>query len=113
MAGREEQSTARGRLEEAARHPGRYRLALYVAGATQRSARAIANLRRLCEDRLEGRVDFEVIDIYQQVERAREADILGTPTLVKLMPEPVRRLIGDLSDHAVVLRALDLEAAGG
>lgn len=112
MTGRDAAS-ARARLEEAARQTGRYRLALYVAGATQRSARAIANLRRLCEERLAGRVDYEVIDIYQQVERAREADILGAPTLVKLMPHPVRRLIGDLSDQAVVVRALDLEAAGG
>lgn len=107
-------TAARRRLDEAASGPRpRYRLALYVAGASARSERAIANLRRLCEGRLAGRVDCEVIDIYQQVERAREADILGAPTLIKLLPQPVRRLIGDLSDEAAVLRALGLEPAGG
>jgi circadian clock protein KaiB len=101
------------RFEEAARGTALYKLALYVAGATRRSERAIANLRRLCEERLEDRFDLEVIDIYQQVERAREADIIGTPTLIRMAPLPVRRVIGDLSDEARLLRALGLEGARG
>lgn len=90
-----------------------YRLALYVAGATRRSERAIGNLRRLCKRWLDGRFDLEVIDIYQQVERAREADILGAPTLIKLQPTPVRRVVGDLSDESRLLRALGLEGTSG
>lgn len=103
----------RRRFEEAVRGTALYKLALYVAGATRRSERAISNLRRLCEGRLENRYDLEVIDIYQQVERARDADILGVPTLIRLAPLPVRRVIGDLSDEARLLRALDLEAGDG
>lgn len=102
-----------GRFEEAARGTALYKLALYVAGATRRSQRAIANLRRLCEERLGDRCEVEVIDIYQQIERAREADIVGTPTLIRSSPLPVRRVIGDLSDEARLLRALDLEVCGG
>lgn len=101
------------RFEEATRGTTLYKLALYVAGATRRSERAIANLRRLCEERLEGRFDLEVIDIYQQVDRAREADIIGAPTLIRMAPLPVRRVMGDLSDEARLLRALGLEAARG
>lgn len=101
----------RERFEEAARGAALFRLALYVAGATRRSASAIANLRRLVDGRLEGRVDLEVIDVYQQIERAREADVFGAPTLVRIEPRPARRVVGDLSDEARVLRALGLEAA--
>jgi circadian clock protein KaiB len=99
------------RFEEAARGGALFRLALYVAGASWRSARAIASLRRLVDGRLRGRVDLEVIDVYQQIERAREADVFGAPTLVRIEPRPARRVVGDLSDEARVLRALGLEAA--
>lgn len=106
------ESIAPDRHEEAAaRAATLHRLALYVAGATWRSARAIANLRRLVDGRLGGRVDLEVIDVYQQIERAREADILGVPTLVRIEPRPARRVVGDLSDEARILRALGLEVA--
>ena len=88
-----------------------YVLRLYVAGTTQRSNRAIENLRRVCEERLEGRYVIEVIDIYQQAEAAREDQVICAPTLVRIRPEPVRRIIGDLSDEARVLRGLDLPAA--
>jgi circadian clock protein KaiB len=87
-----------------------YRLRLFVTGTTPRSARAIQNLRTICQDYLEGRYDLEVIDIYQHPEHVRAEQIVVTPTLVKQSPLPVRKLIGDLSDTARVLAALDIVA---
>jgi circadian clock protein KaiB len=86
----------------------RYALRLYVTGLTPRSSRAIASLRALCEEHLAGRYDLEIIDLYQQPERARQAQVFAAPTLVKELPLPVRRLIGDLSDAQRVLAGLDL-----
>lgn len=86
----------------------RYRLRLFVAGTSQRSLRTISNLRRLCDTHLLGKVDLEVVDIYQQPHLAEQDQVVAAPTLVKLAPEPVRRIIGDLTDEARVLRALDL-----
>ena len=86
----------------------RYRLRLFVAGTSQRSQRTIANLRRLCAEPLAGRVDLEVVDIYQQPDLAEQDQVVAAPTLVKLWPPPLRRIIGDLSAEARVLRALDL-----
>jgi circadian clock protein KaiB len=85
-----------------------YVLRLYVTGLTPRSARAIENMRRICEEHLTGRYDLEVIDIYQRPEAAREVQLIAAPTLVKLLPAPLRRIIGDLSDRDKVLRGLDL-----
>lgn len=100
-------------LEQQLKSPpaGRYTLRLYVSGATRRSTRAIENLKRLCEQHLAGRYELEVIDIYQKPVLARDGEILAAPTLVKELPEPLRRLVGDLSDEARVLRALDIRAA--
>ena len=86
-----------------------YRLRLYIAGSSPRSLRAVANLQRICKTYLDGRVELEVIDIFQQKGKATEANILGAPTLIKEMPPPLRRLLGDLSDERRVLLALDLE----
>lgn len=86
----------------------RYRLRLYVTGASEKSAHAIANLRELCEQHLAGRYEIEVVDVYQQPLLAIEGQILAAPTLVKTAPLPVRRLIGDLSDHDKVIAALDI-----
>lgn len=88
--------------------PVHYRLRLFVSGTTSRSARAIQNIRTLCEERLYGRYDLEVIDIYQHPEQMKPEQILVTPTLVKKLPEPVRKIIGDLSDRQRVLVALEL-----
>lgn len=89
--------------------PGeRYVLRLYVTGSTPRSVRAIENMRRICEEHLPGRYDLEVIDIYQNPDATREAQIIAAPTLVKMLPEPLRRVIGDLSDHERVLAGLNL-----
>jgi circadian clock protein KaiB len=90
----------------------RYVLRLYVTGSTPRSARAIENMRRICEEYLTGRYDLEVIDIYQRPEAAREFQLIAAPTLVKLLPEPLRRIVGDLSDHDKVLHGLDLLPPG-
>lgn len=90
---------------------GRHVLRLFVTGATPRSIKAIENLRHVLERELPGRYDLEVIDIYQHPEAAREHQVIAAPTLVKLLPEPVRRIIGDLSDVERVLRGLGIEAA--
>ena len=86
----------------------RYVLRLYVTGSTPRSVRAIENMRRICEEHLAGRYDLEVVDIYQRPEAAREFQLIAAPTLVKLLPAPLRRIIGDLSDRDRVLHGLDL-----
>ncbi len=83
-------------------------LRLYVAGTTPRSARAIATARRLLEDRLPGLYTLAVVDIYQHPEAAKAHQIVAVPTLIRLWPLPVRRLIGDLSDQGRVLAALGL-----
>ena len=94
--------------EAPAPEPARYKLRLFVAGNTARSRRAIENLRRICDGRLEGQMDLEVVDIYQQPELAGQHHVIAAPTLVKLLPLPVRRIIGDLSEEQRVLRGLEL-----
>ena len=89
--------------------PGeRYLLRLYVTGMTPRSARAVDNLRAICDEHLEGRYDLEVIDIYQQPALTKGEQIIAAPTLIKKFPLPMRRLIGDLSNRRRVLLGLDL-----
>ena len=85
-----------------------YRLQLFVSGSTPRSARAIQNIRALCEERLHGCYELEVVDIYQHPEFAKPEQIVVTPTLVKKLPAPLRKIIGDLSDRAKLLVGLDL-----
>ena len=85
-----------------------YVLRLFVTGTTPRSARAIQNIRDICEAKLQGRYDLEVIDIYQHPEQAKPEQIVVAPTLVKKLPLPVRRLIGDLSAQERVLAGLDI-----
>ena len=87
---------------------GPYRLRLFVAGSTIRSRHAIENLRRICHEHLGGKVDLEVIDIYQQPELAGPHQVIAAPTLVKMLPLPVRRIVGDLSETERVLRGLDV-----
>jgi circadian clock protein KaiB len=89
---------------------GKYILRLYVAGSTPQSGRAITNLKAICEANLAGRYSLTVVDLYAQPERAREDQIVVAPTLVRQSPMPVRRLVGDLSNTARVLAALDLPA---
>jgi circadian clock protein KaiB len=93
----------------------RYMLRLFVTGSTPRSARAIQNIRALCDEKLPGRYELEVIDIYQHPEQAKPEQIVVAPTLIKMLPAPVRRVIGDLSNLSRVLVGLDMPppAAGG
>jgi circadian clock protein KaiB len=82
---------------------------LYVTGHTVRSSQAIANIRSLCDEFLAGRYKLEVIDIYQQPGSVAKDQILAAPTLIKQLPAPVGRLIGDLSNRDKLLIALDLK----
>jgi circadian clock protein KaiB len=86
----------------------RYILRLYVTGLTPRSARAVESLQTFCAKHLSGRYDLQVIDVYQQPELARTEQIVAVPTLIKKLPLPLRRLIGDMSDEDRVLVGLNI-----
>ena len=87
---------------------GPYHLRLYVAGQTAKSMTAVANLRRFCEEHLAGRFDIEVIDLLQNPQLAAGDQILAVPTLVRRLPAPLKRIIGDLSNTEKVLVGLDI-----
>jgi circadian clock protein KaiB len=89
---------------------GEYVLRLFVTGMTTRSSRAVNNLRIICDEYLEGRYELEVIDIYQQPALTKGEQIVAAPTLIKKFPLPMRRIIGDMSNHDGVLLGLDLVA---
>ena len=84
-------------------------LRLYISGQTPNSERAVANLRRICDEHFNGDCDLDVIDVLQRPEVAEEKRIFATPTLVKESPVPTRRVIGDLTEIAKVLSGLDLD----
>ena len=100
-----------GNLEQPGSHSlqAKYVLRLYVSGSTLKSALAIENIKQVCEQYLNGRYDLEVIDIYQHANLARDEQIVAVPTLIKRLPIPLRRLIGDLSNLKEVLFGLDLK----
>jgi len=87
---------------------GKYVLCLYVTGTTPKSTRAIANVKRICEEELKGRYDLEVVDLYQQPGLAKGMQIIAAPTLIRKLPLPLRRIIGDMSRTERVLVGLDL-----
>lgn len=87
----------------------KYVLKLYITGMTPRSRIAIRNLQNICDEHLKGCYELEVIDIYQQPKLAKGEQIIAAPTLIKKLPEPVRRLIGDMSKTDRVLLGLDLQ----
>jgi circadian clock protein KaiB len=89
----------------------RYVLKLFITGTTPRSAIAITNIRALCDEHLAGRYDLEVVDIYQQPQMARGEQIIAAPTLIRELPHPSRRMVGDMSNKDRVLIALDLREA--
>ena len=91
----------------------KYVIKLYVTGQTPRAQTAIDNLRRLCEQELGGRYDLVVIDVLERPQLAEDEKILATPTVVKELPVPIRRIIGDLSDSGRVLLGLDLRPVSG
>ena len=125
MAGKKAKKTAAARskrgpakdegtraLESAARRADRskYVLSLYVAGINRRSSEAIRSITHLCEEYLEGRYDLRVIDIYQQPTLARGEQIIAAPTLIRKLPLPLRRLIGDMASTEKILVGLDLRS---
>jgi circadian clock protein KaiB len=87
---------------------GLYELRLYVSGSTPRSAKAVENITRICEQFLKGRYALEIVDVYQQPELARDKQLVAAPTLVKSLPRPERRIVGDMSNEERVLIGLDL-----
>lgn len=109
MAARKKTSKPAARkAPRAARASAAYDLRLYVAGQTPRSTAAVANLRRICETYLAGKYRIEVIDLMKTPHLARDHQILAVPTLVRQLPSPLKRIIGDLSDTERALVGLDL-----
>ena len=85
---------------------------LYIAGDAVNSARALANLHALCRTHLAGHHSIEVVDVFREPDRARAEGIFMTPTLLRLAPAPLRKIVGTLSDIAIVMQALDLPELG-
>jgi circadian clock protein KaiB len=103
-------SSAKGARSRAAKKPGaRYLLRLYITGQTPRSRQSVENLRALCDKYIPNQFDLEVVDIYQQPAMAAAGQIIAAPTLIKSMPLPLRRLVGDFSDQNRVILGLDLK----
>lgn len=103
VSGRYERALKRARKQT-------YVLRLYVTGASPASTRAIANLKRVCEERLKGRYRLDVIDIFQQPALAKAEQIIAAPTLIKELPRPLRRFIGDMSRLEGLLVGVDVRA---
>jgi circadian clock protein KaiB len=103
--------TSTEEFEKAAarRDRAKYVFCLYVAGMTPKSTLAIANVKRICDGHLAGRHELNVVDIYQQPQLAKGEQIIAAPTLIKKLPLPIRRLIGDMSDTARFLAGIDLK----
>ncbi|HET7826785.1 MAG TPA: circadian clock KaiB family protein, partial [Anaeromyxobacter sp.] len=91
----------------------RYVLRLYVTGTSRLSRRAVERVRHLCESKLQGRYDLEVIDIYQLPSLAKDEQIVATPTLIRVLPAPLRRFIGDLAKADAAIFGLDLRERNG
>ena len=87
----------------------RYELRLYIAGTTAASSKSVENLRGICEEYLKGRYELTVIDVFQQPVLAKDEQIIAVPTLIKKLPAPLRRIVGDLSNEHRVLVGLDLK----
>jgi len=106
-------SQAQAALEKAAarQQTQRYVLRLYITGMTRRSMQAVGNIRKICEEHLQGRYDLEVIDIHQQPTLAEGEQIIAAPTLIKKLPLPLRRFIGDMSNTERILLGMDLRKA--
>ncbi|MBP2665542.1 MAG: circadian clock protein KaiB [Firmicutes bacterium] len=100
-------------LDKETTEPEVWLLRLYIAGQTPKSVRAIANLRKICETHLENRCQIEVVDLMEHPEIGRTDQILAIPTLVRRLPEPITKIIGDLSNTERVLVGLDIIQIGG
>jgi len=99
---------AQGTQSKSRSKPGYWRLRLYVAGVSSKSMAAFANLKKICEENLAGRYEIEVIDLLQNPQLAKGDQILAIPTLVRQLPPPLKKLIGDLSNKEKVLVGLDI-----
>ena len=99
-----------GKLEKMAEEKSneKYVLKLYVTGMTPRSMKAVMNIKEICEEHLRGRYELEIIDIFQQPVLAKGEQIIAAPTLIKKLPSPIRKFIGDMSDTEKILIGLDL-----
>ena len=95
-------------LKRKALRRAKYILRLYITGSGSRSMRAVHNLKKICDEHLPNEYDLEVIDIYEDPEAAREEQIIAAPTLVKKLPQPIRRFVGDLSNTQKILVGLDI-----
>lgn len=115
MTARSEHTRGTPRRARVAKRPRRsapvWQLRLYIAGRTARAAAAIENLKRICEERLQGRYDLEVVDLLKNPQLARGDQILAIPTLVRKLPPPMKKIIGDLSNEERVVVGLDLRPA--
>jgi circadian clock protein KaiB len=108
---RKTKSPREGKARIASRSPKKWHLRLYVAGHTPRSMAAMTNLKKICEEHLAGQYIIEVIDLVKNPQLAAGDQIFAIPTLVRALPEPIKRIIGDLSDAARTLVGLDLRKA--
>jgi circadian clock protein KaiB len=106
-------SRPQGKAAAAAQPVAEWQLRLYVAGTTPRSAAALANLKQVCETHLAGRYSIEVVDLLVNPKLAAGDQILAVPTLVRKFPEPIRKIIGDLSNEEKVLVGLDVQPLAG
>ncbi len=106
------QATAKGEAALKEKGAVNYVLRLYVTGTTPRSLLAIANVKAICEEHLQGRYELEVVDLYQQPVLAQGEQIIAAPTLIKKLPEPLRKIIGDMTNTDKVLVGLDLKSKG-
>lgn len=105
--------SAKARKTSRTAKPGLWHLRLYIAGKTAKSVTALANLERICKEHLEGRYQIEVIDLLRNPMLARGDQILAVPTLVRSLPPPVKKIIGNLSNEERVLVGLDVRRVGG
>lgn len=96
---------------ESQKKDGKYILRLFVAGINPKSKRAIENLREVCETNLKDQYELEIIDIYQQPLFAKDGNIIAAPTLIKELPLPIRRFVGDLSDKQKLIVGLDIRSS--
>ena len=109
MKPKTQRATRKSRSKAAAPEDGgHYDLRLYVAGQTPKSLAAFANLKELCENHLAGKYRIEVIDLVKKPQRARDDQIIAIPTLVRRLPQPIRKIVGDLCDRRRTLIGLEL-----
>lgn len=89
----------------------KYVFKLYITGATYHSMQAVTNIKKLCEEHIPDSYELDIIDVYQQPHLAKEEQIIAAPTLIKILPDPVRRIVGDMSDTTKILSVLNITKA--